>query len=117
MFQLQPASGEEKASQALGEEGGKVPDPPKNSPFPTRDSFKGAGLSWDAQRPVTVVGEGEACTEGAQRGCGRWQWGPGWLGGPGCGSGDPFVAGLGAWSTAAVTWAWSRRSGCHLPRP
>lgn len=32
-------------------------DPPKPA-FPTRGSFRGAGLSWDAQRPVMAAGVG-----------------------------------------------------------
>lgn len=35
--------------------GGQVLDPPKPA-FPTRGLFRGAGPSWDAQRPIKAVG-------------------------------------------------------------
>lgn len=109
--------------QALGGRG-EGPGPSQNSPFPTRDSFKGAGPSWDAQRPVTVVGVVEACTEGASRAVGGGSGGlAGWRG-PGCGSGDPFVAGrlrraprMEHCGCDVGVQGRSRRSACHLPRP
>lgn len=79
---------EENALQALGE-GGQALDPPKIA-FPTRGLFRAVGLSWDAQRPVTVVGEGTPAQEGLM---GLWEVvaGTPWQGGTRCSDGDPFV--------------------------
>lgn len=59
--------------------------------------------------------ERERLHGGGPRGCGRWQWGPGWLGGPGCGTGDPFVAGrlrrAPRMEHCSVTWACGDGAG------
>lgn len=49
--------------------GGQVLDPPKPA-FPTRGLFRGAGLSWDAQRPVKAVGAGTPAWKGLM---GLWE--------------------------------------------
>lgn len=79
---------EENALQALGE-GGQVLDPPKIA-FPTRGLFRAVGLSWDAQRPVTVVGAGTPAERGPMR-LREAVAGASWQGGTGCSGGDPFV--------------------------
>lgn len=112
---------QENASQALGE-GGKVPDPPEIA-LSNKGLIQGCGAELGCSQTRYGGGSGSGCTEGAHGGCGRWQRGPGWPGGSGGGSGDPFVAGrLRAWSTAAVTWERRDRAGaanatCPGPEP
>lgn len=71
---------EENASQALGE-GGEGPGPSQNSPFQQGTYSRVQGLSSGMLRDPLQCWEREWLHGGGQRGCGRWQWGPVWLGG------------------------------------